>query len=200
MLLILHFCTEFYFKSLCFVQIAVLFVKDLTLLPNLCAEARLRFPQTGFQFVERAGRTFFIFLLLDLPRFFQRFKLVLTLYFPTGFFFKRNSPSYVQLGLFSKGGILGKKILEYRRHKAGARYVKAKSVYVCRVPGPSTRGGVFMGKCGNGLAFNILRRDICSLERALEPAVRAAKETAWSKVVSGKKRAYGVIWRAVSKF
>ena len=75
-----------------------------------------------------------------------------------------------------KGGILGKKNVGMVRVKRAFAYVKPISLSICRVPTPSTRRGIFMGKCGDRRAIWILVLELCSRRRALEPAVRAGIE------------------------
>ena len=65
-----------------------------------------------------------LLLLLNPPRFFLLLEMILRHTRLIKNFFKRKSPSYAQLGLFSKGINSGKKNVKYRRHKAGARYVR----------------------------------------------------------------------------
>ena len=62
------------------------------------------------------------------------------------------------------------------RTRRAFTYVKPISLSICRVPTPSTRRGIFMGKCDGRRAIWILVLELCSRRRALEPAVRAGIE------------------------
>ena len=115
-------------------------------------------------------------------------------YLPLGIFLPKKKPQLCVARTFLERGNFRKSYVEYRRRKAGARYVKPKSLSTCRVPTPSTRRRIFSGKTNSERAFNILERDMWGAKLALEPAVRAGIERA--KPNSFRKK-LGLWWKWV---